>query len=1116
MAEILLSKLMPPEKSPSLLYRERLVGVLKKDFTPNIIIITAPAGYGKTVLAFQLCQEFNSPLVWIHLDKRDNDPTHFMQFIIKGLHQHWPDLCSRIMQLSSQPETIIKQPLFIATLLINDLISSGANPVIVLDDYHEIKEPIIHTITQEIMDHLPPNVTMIMTSRTAVPLSLVRQYISGKARQINTAELNFIGDEIAEFLNNQYGPQPAEVISKIEQYTGGWPAALILAGTLISEGFDDFNYGSPITSSLYSYLASEVLEKLPPSYQKFLLETSVLKVLRPDHCNLLLNCSNSDEILKELSEKMLLLSALGEEQNTYCCHQLLRDFLLERLGDKKYLLYKHAGRLAQFKGNIVKAVEAFLKAGVDEETITAVEAGGKECLVSGHWQTLGRWLEQLSENLKKARPWLSYFEAVVNTYRGQIDVAESWVTHAVKAFRSTGDNIGLAECYLLQARLLRCHGSYKESLTLIDQAESEFEFLKVRPRFDLILEKGLSLALAGDLQSAENLIGKALEDAKESNHALAVAHLAETLGHIHYQQGRHAQALKTYSEAIKFSPDNTLPNYYIQDTIPYIYRDWGELSKAIEWAEKSIAAKERYRMIETLPSAYCALSYIYFELNDFIKVEELISKALKLQYEHGSERYFLLLNQSLLAWSRFARGHWVDARQLLDSTLTAAEEQTDLACGLVQMLIGTVYALMGSLDEAHEVLHRAEVNLKNMNFKIRLCEAYKALAYVHYARKEKKQFIAYARKFLNLAARLNFIGCASVPTVTLMEPIIHFAMEEDVEVIYAQSLLVRLGIHSHKIISELSQNPNPAVRYRIIAPLIELSDETAIEILSALSKDKIEHVSYSAASYFKDRLPPPVVSFKDHTGDIREHKLDVKTFGTFQLFSKKDEIYGWRTRKTRELMALMLHLEASASRERLVDELWPDTDHQNSSALFRTTMHYLRRQLEHEGLNELIVYQHDIYSIKQELCRMDYKTFEALITTGIQEDPLRETGAALLSRAVRLYKGDYFAEPADYSWAIPRQVRLKHLYIEILLTLARYYRTRGKHSRARDYLLMLKETDPFCEPAHRLLMQVFASLGERKALLEERTCFLRILREEIGLPPSPETETLYQSLGCHQ
>jgi len=192
--------------------------------------------------------------------------------------------------------------------------------------------------------------------------------------------------------------------------------------------------------------------------------------------------------------------------------------------------------------------------------------------------------------------------------------------------------------------------------------------------------------------------------------------------------------MRLYQWCLRVSGDRSLPGYYIQDAIPYIYCDWGELEKALELAEKSLSMKLRYQMTDSLPSAYSSLAYVHFELADYEKTEELITKTLQLLQKHGEERFYLILNRMVLAWARLAQGHWVEAREQIDKTLAEAENQTDQVCSMAQMLAGTALALMGNLDEAEDILLKAEVSLRKMNFRIRLCDNYKALAYIYHAR----------------------------------------------------------------------------------------------------------------------------------------------------------------------------------------------------------------------------------------------------------------------------------------------------------------------------------------------------------------------------------------------
>ena len=1114
MEEIMLTKLMPPEFDAWFLPRERLLrSILHKKGVPRIVEVTAPAGYGKTVFMQQLSRKLDKPLVWIHLDRYDNDPAIFMRCLVEGLRRHWPGLGEKTIQLAAGGDGALKNPRLVASLLVNDLVWAGAELLLVLDDFHELNEPALLALLQELIENFPPGVSTFIAGRTALPLNFSRLRSAGAARQIGAAELSFSQDEIAALLKERHGLQSSEMVEELESYTGGWPVALDLSEVLLTgHKRADLRSSLQKVSSIYDYLASEVLDRLPLDYREFLLESAVLEILTPGQCDRLLEREDTAEMLKVLSRKLQLLTPLAGPKDAYRLHQLFRDFLLQYLGQKRSSLQKRAGRQAAQSGDIEKAVEYFLQAGFDTEGKAILEEAGRRALAGGRWHTVARWLEQLNEEHLSGSPWLSYFRGVVEVYRGRLYEAERWVEAAFAAFTLEADDAGLMECRLLQARLLRCFGRYRESLALLEQAAALKE-QDVGKRFDFILEKGYNLFLSGDLPGAEKFLTRALESIRQSGPKQAAIHLAEALGNICYQQGKHTRAMQLYRMCLRLSEEGSLPGYYVQDAVPYILCDWGELGKALELAHKYVASREKYQLVESLPSAYSALAYVYFELGDYEQVEELVRKALELHYQHGEERFFLLVNRMVLAWCRLARGHWVEARQLLDETLAAAEQQVDQVCSMVQMLTGTALALMGSLEEAGNILRRSEANLEAMNFRIRLCDAYKAMAYVGYASGDKNSFQKYARKFLRLGARMNYVCNRLQFTAELLEPILRFGLERDVEVLYVQRMLSRLGPRSHELLLELARHPNPEVRGRVIAPLTELADVAMLKALKELEQDSAPEVRQSARAYLHlqpDSSESGIITRSEQQADSLQ--LEVRAFGPLRLFLNGKELTGWRTRKTRELIGLLIHLGEPAGRERLRDELWPEVDPQRGNALFGTTIYYLRRRLAQEGLADLIQYRQDRYSLKAGSCRTDCKSFEELVNAGLREEALHEVSAGLLGKAVRIYRGDYMADSDDYAWALPRQIRLKHLYIEALLALSRFYFSRRNYSRAQDYLLKLKEADPLSEEAHRLLLQLHANQAKQQTLVEEHRNFKLFLMEETGLLPSPETEALFQRL----
>jgi LuxR family transcriptional regulator, maltose regulon positive regulatory protein len=1111
MYEVLLTKLSPPHTEPGLLERPRLMELLAPEIKP-LTLVTAPAGFGKTVLLHQLSLRLEKPLVWYQLDAYDNDPAVFIQYLVTGLQQHWPEVGRRALHMALQEINIEQRCRLLCTSIINDLVRIEAECILVLDDFHYLNQPGVSLLVKELLSNLPSRINTVIASRTALPF-----FPSGlppaRVQQIGPTELRFSRAEISSYLASRYGTVSGATVEEVETRTTGWPVALTLAGSLLTEG--ELRSKKKLSSEipdLYHYLAEEILERQPDELRQFALHTAVLETLTPSSCDRLLERTDSAQVLETLAEKQLLLVPLAGEAKAYRYHQLLRSFLLDRLSlNERVALLRKAGRHAAAYGETERAVEYFLQAGLDEETEAVLQEEGLRALASGRWKTVDRWLGYLSQKQVEENPWFALFRAKIDIYQGCYDRAEQWVDRAVRCFKPSGERTGLAEGLILQARLRRCRGMYREGLELLEQACAYLSPQELSCRYDVSLERGIGLAQIGRLPESVQFLSEAEAAARQAGDTAAVAHLAEALGHLLYEQGRHTESLKAYQRSMLASPEQTLPGYYTQDLIAYIYRDWGQLDKALEWARQSVAVKETFELVETLPMAYGAVAYVYFEMGDFKAAEEYLRKALDLQYQYGADRYMVLVNEIALAWSICQLGRWVETQTLVEKTLVVAAEQEDLVAPLIRMIAGTILAQMGDLPRARELLHSAVEGLEKMDFRVRLCEAYKALAYVCSAQDDDQQFVEYAQKFLQLGSRMDYVGNGLQATATLLEPIFRFALVSGVEVTYVQRMMVRLGERTLTILEELSRHPEPSVRFRVVAPLAGLNSAKAREILTKLSEDRSTEIKRSVASL---RL----VSGSPHgpggwSAAAPEAEIRFSTFGSFKILLQGKEIAGWRTRKARDLLAYLVHAADPVSKERIEDDLWPDQELSfRDTGLFRTNLYYLRRKLEQEGLPGYIVTRNGKYCLASKCFSLDSTEFEKLIGAARQGRPLREADVAALEQAVRLYRGDYLEDLNDYLWVVPRQFQLRQLYLNTLLAMAEYYYTNKLYPRAEQYLLKAKSVDPLSENAHCLLLKVLAATRRRSALHAMHGQFKQLFLDEVGVLPSPGTENIYRRL----
>ncbi|HEX3047338.1 MAG TPA: hypothetical protein VHY08_21480 [Bacillota bacterium] len=634
MSQIMVTKLSPPRVGSGLIDRPRLLELYARNPEVKLIMVTAAAGYGKTVSILQYVNTIKAPFVWYQLDQYDNDPAVFIQYLIAGVQNYYPGFGAEVLRLVLQGN-ILPSLRFIIVSLVNGLASLlDKGLVLVLDDYHVITSSVIHQFVQELLENLPSGIRFILGSRVAPELPLTRFQGRGVIEVIESEALKFTAPEVNEFLAKRRieasGPWVDSLISKAD----GWPAALKLLTDTTSAKSQTLS--TKQTKYIYDYLVDEVLAQLSETTRQFLLSTAVLETMTPRMCDLLLERSDSNRVLDNLERQQLFLIPLTGVENAYRYHQLFRDFLLIRLGSQRDRLLRKAGAIFLSEGNLDQAIEYYLTAGVcarpraDRDLLSLLEKGGKEALRQGRWQTVERWLGMLSREQILADDWLCFFQAQIKIFQGKLDEAEGWISKSLTGFSTRRDAIGIAECQFLQARIYNQRDRVRESLALLEQAYPVLQKTGPFLRFDLPMEMAITLFKNERFQEAEQILTQALQEAMRQNDYLIMSHLLEGLGHIYYFGGELTKGLQYYQKGLRISPTQTLPSYSFQDFSANIYLEWGESELALEYAKRSVAFKEKMGLFEPLPSAYLQLGGVLLFRGEVEKAEICLRKGIAL------------------------------------------------------------------------------------------------------------------------------------------------------------------------------------------------------------------------------------------------------------------------------------------------------------------------------------------------------------------------------------------------------------------------------------------------------------------------------------------------------
>jgi LuxR family transcriptional regulator, maltose regulon positive regulatory protein len=341
-APLVLTKLHPPAARLRLLSRVRLLDELSTGISTGFILVSAPAGYGKTTLLAEWARslsETGAAVAWYAIEPGDDDPIVFGSYLIASFIQALgpiPELTQLSQRLLASVETNL---LRIFPVLINVLYSYGRETVLILDDYHMLSVPEIHRAVAYLIEHLPSNLHIAVGSRATPPLPLARLRARRQLFEIRTTALRFTPVETAQFLKEvMLLDLPPAGAALLEERTEGWAAGLQLAALSLSTrpapsaaaAQEDFLF--TISGShryLVDYLMEEVINCQPEEVQSFLLFTSILERMSAPLCAAILNqpLPHCEAIILQLEKANLFIVALDDQGTWYRYHHLFRDLL---------------------------------------------------------------------------------------------------------------------------------------------------------------------------------------------------------------------------------------------------------------------------------------------------------------------------------------------------------------------------------------------------------------------------------------------------------------------------------------------------------------------------------------------------------------------------------------------------------------------------------------------------------------------------------------------------------------------------------------------------------------------------------------------------------------------
>jgi LuxR family maltose regulon positive regulatory protein len=563
---LLATKLHIPRPRTHLVPRAHLVKRLQQGVERALTLVSAPAGFGKTTLLAQWLAEGDMPVAWLSLEPEDNDPTRFLSYLIAALQTLDTQLGTTALALLRTPQPPSSET--VLAMLVGELTSPDIGEfALVLDDYHTITAESIQRGMAFLLEHLPPQLHLVLATRADPPLLLARLRAQGQLTEVRTADLRFGATEVNMFLQTVMALDlPVEAIATLEQRTEGWVAGLQLAALSLQDRTDASVFLAAFSGShryVLDYLSEEVLARQPDVVQQFLLHTSILERLSGPLCDAVIELDGSQVMLETLERANLFVVALDDERGWYRYHHLFAEVLRRRLQQTDPTLvpalHRRASIWYEHHELPIEAVQHALAIPDAKLAARLIESIALPVAFQGQIDTVLGWLNALPEALMRTRPFLCVYYARLLTYTNQLEAAEELLQEAEQGIQ---EEVSASQAQIIlgwvldnRADITLFYGDIPQAISLARQVLALLPAAQVFPHASALATTIRAYLVTGDVSTdTEQAVAEAMAFIRTSGNLFATVSGMTLLARLRVLQGRLRQASAAYAQVVQVVP----------------------------------------------------------------------------------------------------------------------------------------------------------------------------------------------------------------------------------------------------------------------------------------------------------------------------------------------------------------------------------------------------------------------------------------------------------------------------------------------------------------------------------------------------------------------------------
>jgi ATP/maltotriose-dependent transcriptional regulator MalT/DNA-binding SARP family transcriptional activator len=1055
---IIPTKIIIPKRQPGIIRRARLIDDLHENLPRKLMLITAPAGYGKTTLLVDFASDAGLPVCWYTLDEGDRDPSTFLAHLLASIRQKFPQFGQHTQPLS---EHGVESTRAVAAALVADMLADIPEYfALILDDWHLVSdEAVIRDLVDQLLRYLPEHAHLIVAGRALLRGPLVRLAAQGAVAGLGPNDLRFDGDEVREVLARKYALDiTPDQAAQLAQEAEGWITAILLRSQSVWHSMlAGLSNVKETAGTFFEYLAGEVFDRLETPLRQFLLDSAVPRQFTAALCDDLRGRLDSAAWIEQIEARNLFLTRVeAEGASWYRYHHLFREFLQTRFkrDDSAGFARQHlrVGTLYEARGQSEEAVEHYLAGAAIDQAARVMNELARGFYIAGRVQMLQRWAEMLPPDYRGEVPDLMLYHGQVLGDRGQITEALPLLQAAEAAYLARSDRVGLVRTGLAQGWAYYTSGQLLEALQAGQAATGQLGDMRVADetlQAQALRLVGASFNLMGQWPQAEQYLSQALAlyrlspsgERRAYDLGRTLQDLANTLramGHL-----EEAAILQTESLGLWREIGNPASLAYCLNNIGYDRYVAGDYEGALSVYAEALAKADEAADRRTQALVLDGLAATYRDRGEFERALETYAQVFSLTG--------LIGDQSLVSWALDGLGHVHRLTNDFDRALALFDQARSIASRSgngMQVSLSTASIGITKVEQGEAAQGLADLN-----------QAVAAL-------REANAYLDLARVLLWLAQAQQLAGNSAL----------------------AQEILGEMARLGHR----LGCRPFSLAEGRRALSFLRWG-------VDQLSTDQRLHGWVNEIQV--TTAPSPEV----RSAPAPLPRIEARAFGTGQVWRDGQLLTAndWgRSADARELFFFLL--EHSPSRkEEIGVQCWPNLSTARMNSAFHVAKYRARRAL---GV-EFDIYDHDLYRINPVMpLWYDVTEFKRLIRLGRESSDELERSLAW-QQAVELYTDDYLVD-VDAEWSTHAQTSLRLQFFETLKLLVQAVIRQERYDQVIQFCQLGLRFDRFDEDLHRGLMVGLAASGHANEALAHYERTRRRFLNELNTSFTPETRAL--------